>query len=142
MRRITINASKVTPDEGIYEVIFTDTKKLEREKNSTEAMLGIKNKYGKNAVLKASYEEGATMRRRNAADRRSQRRRFGGRFRWKTTKIAKSGGRPPKSTGTSWGWNAPDRRIPPQAPRMTLQNRAKIFSPFSPLRGYGRQLAA
>ena len=30
-------------------------------------MLGIKNKYGKNAVLKASsYEEGATMRRRNA----------------------------------------------------------------------------
>jgi DNA polymerase V len=30
-------------------------------------MLGIKNKYGKNAVLKASsYEEGATMRQRNA----------------------------------------------------------------------------
>ena len=29
--------------------------------------LGIKNKYGKNAVLKASsYEEGATMRQRNA----------------------------------------------------------------------------
>ena len=30
-------------------------------------MLGIKNKYGKNAVLKASsYEEGATMRQHNA----------------------------------------------------------------------------
>ena len=27
-------------------------------------------------------------------------------------------------------------------PRMTLQNRAKIFSPFSPLRGYDEQLAA
>ena len=26
--------------------------------------------------------------------------------------------------------------------RMTLQNRAKIFSPFSPLRGYDEQLAA
>ena len=46
---------------------FTDTKKLEKEKKLQQAMLGIKNKYGKNAVLKASsYEEGATMRRRNA----------------------------------------------------------------------------
>ena len=27
-------------------------------------------------------------------------------------------------------------------PRMTLQNRAKIFSPFSPLRGYDEQIAA
>ena len=27
-------------------------------------------------------------------------------------------------------------------PRMTLQSRAKIFSPFSPLRGYDEQLAA
>ena len=27
-------------------------------------------------------------------------------------------------------------------PRMTLKNRAKIFSPFSPLRGYDEQLAA
>ena len=68
VRRITINANKVTPDEGIYQVdFFTDTKKLEKEKKLQQAMLGIKNKYGKNAVLKASsYEEGATMRRRNA----------------------------------------------------------------------------
>lgn len=68
VRRITINANKVTPDEGIYQVdFFTDTKKLEREKKLQQAMLGIKNKYGKNAVLKASsYEEGATMRQRNA----------------------------------------------------------------------------
>lgn len=68
MRRITLNANKVTPDEGIYQVdFFTDTKKLEKEKKLQQAMLGIKNKYGKNAVLKASsYEEGATMRQRNA----------------------------------------------------------------------------
>ena len=66
--RITINANKVMPDEGIYQVdLFTDTKKLEKEKKLQQAMLGIKNKYGKNAVLKASsYEEGATMRQRNA----------------------------------------------------------------------------
>ena len=68
VRRITINANKVTPDEGVYQVdFFTDTKKLEKEKKLQQAMLGIKNKYGKNAVLKASsYEEGATMRQRNA----------------------------------------------------------------------------
>ena len=68
VRRITINANKVTPDEGIYQVdFFTDTKKLEKEKKLQQAMLGIKNKYGKNAVLKASsYEDGATMRQRNA----------------------------------------------------------------------------
>jgi len=68
VRRITINANKVTPDEGFYQVdFFTNTKKLEKEKKLQQAMLGIKNKYGKNAVLKASsYEEGATMRQRNA----------------------------------------------------------------------------
>ena len=48
VRRITINANKVTPDEGIYQVdFFTDTKKLEKEKKIQQAMLGIKNKYGK-----------------------------------------------------------------------------------------------
>ena len=48
VRRITINANKVTPDEGIYQVdFFTDTKKLEKEKKLQQAMLGIKNKYGK-----------------------------------------------------------------------------------------------
>ena len=68
VRRITLNANKVTPDEEIYQVnFFTDARKLEKEKKLQQAMMGIKNKYGKNAVLKASsYEEGATMRQRNA----------------------------------------------------------------------------
>ena len=44
VRRITLNANKVTPDEGIYQVdFFTDTKKLEKEKKLQQAMLGIKN---------------------------------------------------------------------------------------------------
>ena len=42
VRRITLNANKVTPDEGIYQVdFFTDTKKLEKEKKLQQAMLGI-----------------------------------------------------------------------------------------------------
>ena len=41
-------------------------KKQEKEKKLQQAMLGIKTKYGKNAVLKASsYTDGATMRQRN-----------------------------------------------------------------------------
>ena len=40
--------------------------RLERERKIQEAMLGIKKKFGKNAVLKGTnYLDGATMRERN-----------------------------------------------------------------------------
>ena len=46
--------------------LFTDTKKLDKEKQLQQTMLDIKLKYGKNAVLKGtSYMDGATMRERN-----------------------------------------------------------------------------
>lgn len=67
VRRVTLNANRVVPDEGVVQVdFFTDTEKQEKERKLQQAMLGIKNKFGKNAVLKASsFEEGATMRQRN-----------------------------------------------------------------------------
>ena len=67
VRRITIAANRVVKDQGILQVdLFTDTSKLEREKSLQETMLGIKKKFGKNAVLKGTnYLEGATMRERN-----------------------------------------------------------------------------
>lgn len=44
----------------------TDTTKLEKEKKLQNAMLGLKKKFGKNAVLKGTnYLDGATMRERN-----------------------------------------------------------------------------
>ena len=47
-------------------IFFTDTKQLEKEKRLQDAMLGIKRKFGKTAVLKGtSYLDGATMRERN-----------------------------------------------------------------------------
>ena len=54
-------------DEGILQVdLFTDTTKLEKEKQLQEVMLGLKKKFGKNAVLKGTnYLDGATMRERN-----------------------------------------------------------------------------
>ena len=43
-----------------------------KERKIQEAMLGIKKKYGKNAILKGmNLEEGATARERNQTDRRA-----------------------------------------------------------------------
>ena len=67
IRRITIAANRVVKDEGIYQFdLFTDVKRQEKEKSLQKALLGIKKKYGKNAVLKGTnYLDGATMRERN-----------------------------------------------------------------------------
>ena len=44
----------------------TEEKQLQREKQMQKAMLEIKKKYGKNAILKGTnFLEGATMRERN-----------------------------------------------------------------------------
>ena len=67
IRRITITANRVIKDDGIYQLnLFTDTKKLEKEKKLQESMLDIRKRFGKNAVLKGtSFLDGATMRERN-----------------------------------------------------------------------------
>lgn len=84
VRRITLSANHLI-EEGtevkkeVYEQLdlFTDyaaqlkerekeKEKLQKEKKLQQAMLDIKKKYGKNAILKGiSYEEGATARERN-----------------------------------------------------------------------------
>ena len=67
MRRLTIAAIRVEADQGILQVdMFTDTRKLEKEKKLQQTLLGIKSRYGKNAILKGTnFVEGATMRERN-----------------------------------------------------------------------------
>lgn len=67
VRRVTIDAGRVVQDTGIVQYdLFTDTAKLEKEKKLQEAMLSIRKKYNKNAILKGvSLEDGATMRERN-----------------------------------------------------------------------------
>ncbi len=144
VRRITINANKVTPDEGIYQVdFFTDTKKLEKEKKLQQAMLGIKNKYGKNAVLKASsYEEGATMRQRNA--------QIGGHsaggsaeIQMENYKNSKIGRETAKKYGDILEMERPQTEESLRKhPRMTLQNRAKDLLALLSAAGYDEQLAA
>lgn len=83
-RRVNIVASRVVREEDIAEKpifeqlnLFTDygvleqerqqkKREREREKNLQHAVLDIKKKFGKNAVLKGmNFEEGATTRERN-----------------------------------------------------------------------------
>ena len=80
IRRITLTVNHVIPEdlalkEQAYEQmdLFTDYEKkekeeaaLKKERKLQEAMLQIRDKYGKNAILKGfNLEEGATGRERN-----------------------------------------------------------------------------
>ena len=74
VRRITIDVNHVKRDrdvvEGVRQVglfdIPKDKTKQEKEKRANEAILAIKKRYGKNAILKGiNFEKGATGRERN-----------------------------------------------------------------------------
>ena len=84
MRRLYLTANHTVPEASVQEKdtyeqleLFTDYEALEqqrqagkaqreKERKLQEAMLSIKKKYGKNAILKGtSLEEGATARERN-----------------------------------------------------------------------------
>ncbi len=85
IRRITLAAGHLIPEDSVkdtarYEQIslFTDVAELERqqseekaallkEKRMQTALISIKSRFGKNAILKGnSFQEGATARERNA----------------------------------------------------------------------------
>jgi len=66
IRRISVSANDVVDE--VYEQydLFTNTADLERDHSLQLAVLKIKGKYGKNAILRGmNFEEGATTRDRN-----------------------------------------------------------------------------
>lgn len=85
VRRITITANKIVSEDDVPQEVETpvqfnlfddiaaqeqqhkdEESRLERERKIQEAMLGIKKKFGKNAILNGgSYLDGATARERN-----------------------------------------------------------------------------
>ena len=67
IRRIGVNADKTSTDNGVFQLdLFTDYDALEREKAIQGAMLEIRQRYGKNAVVKGiNMLEGATTMERN-----------------------------------------------------------------------------
>ena len=67
IHRITITYNHVVDEAYQQYDLFTDPKDLEREKSLQKAMLDIKGKYGKNAILKGmNLQEGAKTMERNA----------------------------------------------------------------------------
>ena len=67
IRKIGVNADKTTSDNGVYQLdLFTDYDALQREKAIQGAMLEIRQRYGKNAVVKGlNMLKGATAIERN-----------------------------------------------------------------------------
>ncbi|MGI6006231.1 MAG: DNA methylase [Ruminococcus sp.] len=61
IRRITLTANRVVEDSCTQLDLFSDFKQLEKEKNLQHAVLEIRKKFGKNAVLRGtSLQQGAT----------------------------------------------------------------------------------
>lgn len=66
IRRVNITCNNVKPEEYMQYTFFTDMEELKRNRKMQKAMLEIKNKYGKNAVLKGmNLQENATTMERN-----------------------------------------------------------------------------
>ena len=66
IRRIGINLANVTEKENIQLNLFIDQEKLDKERKLELAMCSIKNKMGKNTIIRGmNLEEGATAMARN-----------------------------------------------------------------------------
>ena len=66
VRRMNISCNNVVPEEYHQYSFFVDAAELERNRKVQKAVLNIKNKFGKDAILKGmNLEENATTRERN-----------------------------------------------------------------------------
>ena len=66
IRRVNISCNRVVAEEYRQYNFFADMEELEKDRKLQKAMLEIKKKYGKNAVLRGmNLEEGATTMERN-----------------------------------------------------------------------------
>ena len=66
IHRINITCNHVMPEEYHQYSFFVDAEELERNRKMQQAVIDIKNKFGKDAILKGmNLEEGATTRERN-----------------------------------------------------------------------------
>lgn len=66
IKRVNISCNNVVPEECHQYSFFTDAAELEKNRKVQNAVISIKNKFGKNAILKGmNLEEHATTRERN-----------------------------------------------------------------------------
>lgn len=66
IRRIEVCANRVMPEGYLQYDLFTDPEQIEKEKNLQQAILSVKKKYGKNAIMRgANLLDCSTYRERN-----------------------------------------------------------------------------
>ena len=66
VHRVNITCNNVMPEEYHHYHFFVDGEELERSRRMQQAVISIKNKFGKDAILKGmNFEEGAMTRERN-----------------------------------------------------------------------------
>ena len=66
IKRVNITCNKVMPEEYTQYNFFVDSGDLARNRKMQEAVISIKNKFGKNAILKGmNLSEGGTTIQRN-----------------------------------------------------------------------------
>ena len=66
IHRVNITCNNVMPEEYHQYHFFVDGEELERSRKMQQAVISIKNKFGKDAILKGmNYEKGAMTRERN-----------------------------------------------------------------------------
>ncbi len=67
MRRLSISFNNVIPEEFVQLSIFTNAEELEKTRKVQETVIDIKNRFGKNAVIRGmNLEEGARTIERNS----------------------------------------------------------------------------
>ena len=66
IHRVNLTCNHVIPEEYHQYNFFVDAEELEKNRRIQKAVISIKNKFGKDAILKGmNLEEGATTRERN-----------------------------------------------------------------------------
>lgn len=66
IRRVSVDFGSVIPEESAQNSLLFDTEKVEKEKKTEQTVLAIKEKFGKNALLRGmDLQEGATTVERN-----------------------------------------------------------------------------
>jgi len=67
VKQINLSCNNVKPEECYQYSFFTDLAELEKDRKMQKAVISIKGKFGKNAILKGmNLEESATTRERNS----------------------------------------------------------------------------
>ena len=66
IRRIEVCANRVVPESYVQYSLFDDPKQTDKERHLQEAVLNVKQRYGKNAIMRGSnLLECSTYRERN-----------------------------------------------------------------------------